>query len=279
MKFFGFFFILFTLVSLSGQESNPILPDYFPAEFKGQLKWTMPGYTVPAAIARDGRLYFRKDTKLISIDGSTLEQHWEVELGEPGGAASMGGNNKLYLSSSQSGKIFCVDNRNGKKVWVKEFGAGRHSEAWSKDFGSGIHSGTPALMYIPGKSNLLFFCPNPKKDGPKEPVYGINASNGELLWTNAERLKKPYPPSTNMGNPTIGPDGTLYVSNHWRYVWAFEGKTGKVKWEFNFGKGGFATYPVLGSDGTVFVGSWGGLYAIDGKTGKKEMDFFGGRGD
>ena len=40
------------------------------------------GYTVPAAIARDGRLYFRKDTKLISIDGSTLEQHWEVELGD-----------------------------------------------------------------------------------------------------------------------------------------------------------------------------------------------------
>ena len=65
------------------------MPDYFPAEFKGQEMDYR--YTVPAAIARDGRLYFRKDTKLISIDGSTLEQHWEVELGEPGGAASMGG--------------------------------------------------------------------------------------------------------------------------------------------------------------------------------------------
>ena len=86
MKFFGFFFILFTLVSF-----------YFLARLSSAE------FRVPSAIARDGRLYIRKDTKLISIDGSTLE----VELP---------GRNKLYLSSSQSGP----------------------DEAWSKDFGSGI---------------------------------------------------------------------------------------------------------------------------------------------
>ena len=238
-------------------------PNHFPAQFQGNIKWTIPGYPTPSAMGRDGRLYFRKDTKLISMDSLTMKKYWEIDLGERGGPVSMGGNNRLYISSSDSGKVFCMDNRDGKKIWIKEFGGGSHF-------------GIPSIMHVPGKSNLLFFCPGAKNDGPKEPVYGIDASNGELLWTNEERLKKPYPPSRNNGNATIGPDGTVYVSNQWRYIWAFEGKTGKVKWEFNFGKGGFATYPVLGSDGTVFVGSWRGLYAINGKTGKKKWTSLNG---
>ena len=50
-------------------------------------------------------------------------------------------------------------------------------------------------------------------------------------------------------------------------------KPGTVLWEFKTG-GGLTSSPAIGSDGTVYVGSWDKkLYAINGKSGVKLWEF------
>jgi len=50
-------------------------------------------------------------------------------------------------------------------------------------------------------------------------------------------------------------------------------KPGTVLWEFVTG-GNVSSSPAIGSDGTVYVGSWGTqLYALNGKSGVKKWEF------
>ena len=48
---------------------------------------------------------------------------------------------------------------------------------------------------------------------------------------------------------------------------------GAKKWEFQTGRSIFSS-PAIGSDGTVYVGSWDGkVYALNGSTGAKKWEF------
>ena len=51
-------------------------------------------------------------------------------------------------------------------------------------------------------------------------------------------------------------------------------KPGTVLWEFETGNPVLSSSPAIGSDGTVYVGSWDNkLYAINGKSGVKLWEF------
>ena len=60
-------------------------------------------------------------------------------------------------------------------------------------------------------------------------------------------------------------------------LYALSGKSGVKLWEFETG-GSVESSPAIGSDGTVYVGSWDKkLYAINGKTGVKLWEFETGK--
>ena len=62
--------------------------------------------------------------------------------------------------------------------------------------------------------------------------------------------------------PAIGSDGTVYVGSHDKKLYALNGKSGVMRWEFETGDI-VGSSPTIGSDGTVYVGSWDNkLYAI-----------------
>jgi outer membrane protein assembly factor BamB len=67
-------------------------------------------------------------------------------------------------------------------------------------------------------------------------------------------------------SPAFGPNGTLYIMNG-NSLWALDGMTGELQWEFNISRHGFnGNYdgtPVVGNDGTVYIGLDTHIVAID----------------
>ena len=55
-------------------------------------------------------------------------------------------------------------------------------------------------------------------------------------------------------------------------LYAIDGQTGVLKWAFDFQS--FISAPVIGTDGTIYLGSWDcNLHAIDGRTGLEKWSF------
>ena len=76
-----------------------------------------------------------------------------------------------------------------------------------------------------------------------------------------------------VSSPAIGTDGTVYVGSLGRKLYAINGKTGVMLWEFKTRDDVYSS-PAIGSEGTVYVGSSDAkLYAINGKSGVKLWEF------
>ena len=89
--------------------------------------------------------------------------------------------------------------------------------------------------------------------GKKEPVQP-SASNTEATKPEKETGKEATQPTK--------PEPKVDPTKHKRFLW-----------EFTTG-GGVSSSPAIGSDGTVYVGSWDNkLYAINGKSGVKLWEF------
>ena len=94
------------------------------------------------------------------------------------------------------------------------------------------------------------------------PLDEINTRNVSKLteaWTHvASRANRGL-----QGFP-LAIDGVLYYSSPYNQIYALDGATGKKKWSFT--TGGFVlSSPVIGRDGTVYVGSHDGkIYAFEG---------------
>ena len=64
-----------------------------------------------------------------------------------------------------------------------------------------------------------------------------------------------------MSSPSIGPDGTIYVSSY-DQVYALQ-PDGGLRWKYRFGGDNWIPSPVVGADGTLYVGAYDNrLYAI-----------------
>jgi len=65
------------------------------------------------------------------------------------------------------------------------------------------------------------------------------------------------------GDPTVGPDGTVYVGMRTGRLHAFNPDDGTVKWRYET-DGRLESSPAIGSDGTIYVGSYDDyFYAIN----------------
>lgn len=103
-----------------------------------------------------------------------------------------------------------------------------------------------------------------------------------LKWvSNANKAASPWANNEGKGCvPALGRNGMVYFCTG--SLFALDSKTGRKIWEF--GKGGISNLnmesaPVIGADGTVYVGSNGSdkrLFAIKGDTGKIKWIFHAG---
>lgn len=74
------------------------------------------------------------------------------------------------------------------------------------------------------------------------------------------------------GDPVIGSDGTVYLgSSEWK-VYALDGETGTIAWEFAT-LGPVLGAPAIAESGMLYVGSGDILYALDGATGSAIWEY------
>ncbi len=80
-------------------------------------------------------------------------------------------------------------------------------------------------------------------------------ARGEPRWT--------FEALSALGQPVVGPDGTVYVYSETGLVHAID-SLGRARWSFALDAVPQAT-PTVGGDGTLYVATWQGtLYALDG---------------
>jgi PKD repeat protein len=112
---------------------------------------------------------------------------------------------------------------------------------WKYTAGAGI-GGSPAI----GSDGTIYFLCDDKK------IYALNA-DGTLKWTYA----LPTLTSTGHSGSAVGPDGSIYVSvvggdSLGLYVLNADGT---LKWTYKGSLVKLGTSPVIGSDGSIYIGS------------------------
>lgn len=122
-------------------------------------------------------------------------------------------------------------------------------------------------------------------DASREPIVGVppfamfggNAQNtGQLAGKAPNKAPKQTWEvkfdKAIVGSPSVGPDGTIYLSSHDHKLHAVS-KEGKLLWSFATEDRIWST-PAIAVDGTVYTGSDDDhLYAIDGKTGQQKWRY------
>jgi outer membrane protein assembly factor BamB len=75
--------------------------------------------------------------------------------------------------------------------------------------------------------------------------------------------------------PAIGTNGYVYVTTEGfgvrpSVIQALDSASGELRWETNLTGGFYLNHPVIGPDGTVYVGELNGVLALDGNTGAQK---------
>jgi outer membrane protein assembly factor BamB len=181
----------------------------------------------------------------LSLLGSALGADWP----------SFGGLNRDFISSEQD-LILKWGDREPDKLWQAKIGAGYSSIV----VGGG-------LAYAVGNEN------------EKNVVQCLNALKGSLVWKYEYSCGKgaKYFDGGSRGTPTLD-DGALYSLSHEGALFAFDAKTGRVKWARHLLKDFAGRRPTWGFSGCPLVAgnllivetgsTKGSLVALDKKTGK-----------
>jgi eukaryotic-like serine/threonine-protein kinase len=187
---------------------------------------------------------------------------WEFITGDRViGSPSIGVDGTVYVGSTDR-KVYALNGKTGAKKWEFETGS---------KYGTAIVSTGTVYVRSRGKK-----------------VYALNGKTGAKKWEFETG-------GIVTSSPTIGVDGTVYVAHqstsgrapYKRKIYALKppkaiegspfAKTGINQWEFILG-GRDGSSPVIGVDGTVYVGSFDRkVYALNGKTGSKKWEFKTGR--
>ncbi len=204
----------------------------------GSTRWTYDtggSYGETLAVGRDGRIYVGAYDGFCALNpNGTL--YWKYSLGlilnGGWGNPTVGADGTIYVCHSNGS--FCALDPCGKLKWkVNTPSNGRWSYA-ALGLDGTIYLQTPGIM------------------------YAIDP-NGATKWSF--RTSSGVLPTDYYYSPTVGADGTVYVSSTDGKLHALN-PDGRQKWEYASTAGMFLS-PVLGADGTLYAGTLNGkLYAI-----------------
>jgi outer membrane protein assembly factor BamB len=127
-----------------------------------------------------------------------------------------------------------------------------------------VFSPTPQTVYSQSTSTsegmvntaLPKISSNSDNSGPSQ-FDGVISSPKQIWETDLVSVKSSY----DVGNMTIGIDGTLYVS-YGSYLTALDPTTGTIKWQLTKGDAD-SRAPTVAKDGTIYYPTHNGLYALD----------------
>lgn len=264
------------------------------AQQPGTLRWSYASkgeiYSSPA-IDIEGTLYIGvndntddavNDNSVIALNtDGTLK--WEAPLGDwVDSTPALSPDGVLYVGC-WDGFLYALDMETGQELWKYEsLGVIEGSPAIGEDgtvyFGNGLNS----LYAIKSDGSLRWQTDNTILNGVFQDwvdasptidadgniwaadLWGIVAKlapNGNVLWKVDLGYGIP-------ASPAIAKDGTVYFGDDDGFVIALTPGVDQPKWAFETGLESILSSPIIGPDGTIYVGTGSDeLYAFNGQTG------------
>jgi outer membrane protein assembly factor BamB/subtilisin family serine protease len=214
----------------------------------GARKWSFSGdsaITSAPALASDGTIYFRNETKLYALNPSrTLKWSFTLNTSSAGGTYSspiVGYDGTIYVGTTGGSLYALTDNGSS------------YTRKWTFAANGDIYT-TPAIA----ADGTLYFAT------VAGDFYALTpgASSATEKWHIA--LPK-YAGADNSitSSPALAPDGTIYFAAYDHKLYALNPTNGATKWSFRLGDEVRASSPVVAADGTIFVGAYdGSIYAV-----------------
>jgi outer membrane protein assembly factor BamB len=147
---------------------------------------------------------------------------------------------RIYVNSAD-GTLYAL-NLQGRVLWTSQ--VGRHLDG-------ALHASSPAIgpdgtVYLAG----CIHCNSYDRSAPPEGILYALTPGGQLKWNLT--ISNSGEGVDTLTSPTIGPDGTIYVSDVGFRVVAVS-PDGTLKWQFRT-NGEVVGSPAVAPDGTVYVG-------------------------
>ncbi len=258
------------------------------------VKWTytqgdITEGTVPNSISIDssGNLYVTAANKLLAID-SDGKLLWSKDVGGIGATAISSDESTIY---AVGGKVLYAFSSSGEKQWsfteptdniYGEPTVGSDGTIYIGSWDTYVYAvdsngslkwkyqtdGSIAPLASPTLSNdgnTIYVGSGDRNKDEGGTLYALNSDDGTLNW------KKENLDGARVSGAVVGADGTIYATGSGR-VHAFNEKGNKL-WESEKDTASSLT-PSLSSDGTLYVGTSGGIvYAINASTGKTKWSY------
>ena len=269
----------------------------------GIVIWEMEGgsFGSAPALGSDGTLYFcSEDTKLVAADSKTGELKWDKNFRFTISSPTIAKDGTVYVG--QHGMdLVALDGANGNDKWQCRFGTQPRQLPYLTQYSSptigkdgtiyigsidknvyAINADDRTIKWEFQTKNIVTATPVIGKDGSvivgsnDDHIYSINPETGEENWA--------FDTGGDVNwAAAIGQDGTVYVGQERKVFFALDGATGKKNWEYEVetdheprNNSPKWSPPVIGGDGTVYVGTGHRgfeIYALDGQTGTKRWEF------
>jgi outer membrane protein assembly factor BamB len=179
----------------------------------------------------------------LPLESEPVPDPWDLYLSSP-----LVHDGKVYFGSSDQ-RVYALDARTGKPVWVYKTGGVVHS--------------SPALS---GKNIVVG-----SWDGA---VYALDAATGEQRWRmQTETEQKQSILLGIQASPSVDAD-TVYVGSRDGYFYALEAGSGKVRWRYN-AEGSWMVGTAAVDGGSVYFGTsdTGLMVALDKASGKERYRY------
>ena len=246
----------------------------------GTILWTynIGSMSSTPAISANGTIYVQTQSGTLYALTSEGSYLWNCTTGSSSGDPVIGSDGTIYVSSSATNLLYAVT-PSGKIKWT--YSAGGYlapaigsdgtiyivtsntvyaitdngtnaTQKWNCTLGNTIQRSSISI----GSNGTLYV-------GASTQLYAINSSTGQIKWNITVSTYYIY------GAPAISSDGTIYVattkgtSTGTLYAITDNGTNGTVNWSYDIGRiYAYGVTPVIGADGTIYIGSFTGMYAI-----------------
>ncbi len=242
----------FDLAAYAGPSSSPLIDrdgavyvgtaKFYALNKDGSLRWSYDtGGTIngPAAMGRDGTLYFPSANYLYAVDrNGTLKWRAKGQGSYPlGGAPAIGKDGTIYINTNDG--VLQAYTPKGKLKW--------------KFATPGIVMDVPSSPAI-AQDGTIYFGGRAEYEGKGGYFYAVNP-NGMLKWQ--------YFAGCAQTAPTIDGDGTIYFgSDSCGSIHALN-PDGSEKWVSETPFDYVRATPVIGADGTLYAGLLGSYFYPD----------------
>ena len=239
----------FDLGGYAGPSSSPLIDrdgaiyigttKFYALNENGSLRWsydTGGAIAGPAAMGRDGTLYFPSTDYLYAIGGDgTLKWRAKGHGSYPlGGAPSIAKDGTIYINTYDGAPQAYTSN--GKFKW--------------KFTTPGVVMDVPSSPAI-GKDGTIYFGGRAEHEGAGGYFYALNP-DGSLKWQ--------YFAGCDQTAPAIGGDGTIYFGSDACGTIHALNSDGSEKWFYDNDLVYVRAAPVIAADGTLYAGLMGGYF-------------------